>query len=162
MDLPLYTIKQSVLRILIPKALKLLGLAIMLYLGVLLNLYMMKKSIPSYINYLIIAVIFILVLIEALLTHNKILKNKYYFFPGRIELRGKEPKTLDFRYITSVSISQNLLDKILRTGTINIEPDFKIGPISNCNQVYAYLQKLVQQVAHPLLQGQQQQLKQQL
>ena len=75
MELPIYTIKSNTIRILIPKAIKLLGLAVLLYIGVIFLLFTMKKSIPSYINYLIIAIIFVLVLIEALLTYNKTIKN---------------------------------------------------------------------------------------
>ena len=71
-------------------ALKLIGLAVLLYIAIWVNLFVMKISIPSYINYLIIAIIIVLVLIEALLTYNKTIKNKYYFFPGRIEFKGKQ------------------------------------------------------------------------
>lgn len=156
MELPLYTIRSDVLRILLPKAVKLIGLAVLLYTGIWLNLFMMKKSIPDTINYLIIAIIFVLVLIEALLTYNKTMKNKYYFFQGRIEFRGRQPKTMDFRYIKGISVSRDFLDKILNTGTIGIQPGFRIESIKNPDQVNAYLQQLVQRITHPLLQGQQQ------
>ncbi len=160
MELPVYTIRASVLKILIPKAAKLLGLALLLYAGIWLNIYLMKRSIPDTINYLIIAIIAVLVLIEALLAYNQTVKHKYYFFQGRIEFRGKQPKTIDFRYITNITVSKNFLDKILKTGTIVIQPEFKIRSIKNPDQVAAYLQQLVQRVAHPILQQQRQQINQ--
>jgi hypothetical protein len=134
---------------------KLVGLAVLLYVGVWLNLFFMEVNIPSYINYLIIAIIFVLVLVESLLTYLQTLKDKYYFFAGRLEFRGKLVKTLDFRYVTGISVSKNFVDKVLGTGTIIVQPDFVIRSVSNCDQVFAYLQQLVQRVRHPLLQQQQ-------
>jgi hypothetical protein len=155
MDLPLYSTKPNIIRVLVPKVFKLIGLAVLLYAGVWLNLLVMKKQIPSSINYLVIAIIFVLVLIESLLTYLQTSKNKYYFFAGRVEFRGKLAKTLDFRYVTNMFVSKNFVDKILGTGTILVQPDFVIGSVSNCDQVFAYLQQLVQRVRHPLLQQQQ-------
>ena len=155
MDLPLYSTKPSIVRVLIPKIFKLIGLAVLLYTGVWLNLFFMKIKIPSYINYLIIAIIFVLVLIEALFTYMQTLKDKYYFFAGRVEFRGKLAKTLDFRYVTNMSVSKDLVDKVLGTGTIVVQPDFRVENVSNCDQVFSYLQQLVQRIRHPLLQQQQ-------
>ena len=155
MDLPLYSTKPNIVRVLVPKVLKLLGLAVLLYAGVWLNLFVMSKQIPSSINYLIIAFIFLLVLVEILLTYLRTLKDKYYFFVGRLEFRGKQVRTLDFRYVTDMVVSENFVDKILGTGTIVVQPDFRIENISNCDKVFAYLQQLVQRVKHPLLQQQQ-------
>lgn len=155
MDLPLYSTKPSIVRVLVPKVLKLLGLAVLLYAGVWLNLWVMKKNIPSSINYLIIAFIILLVLVEVLLTYLQTSKHKYYFFADRLEFRGKVAKNLDFRYVTNIFVSKNFVDKFLGTGTIIIEPDFRIENVSNCDQVFVYLQQLVERVRHPLLSQQQ-------
>ena len=80
MEIPLYTVKSNTSRILTPKIIRLLGLAILLYIGVWLNSILINKPIPSSINYLIIVMIFILVLIETILIYNQTLKSKYYFF----------------------------------------------------------------------------------
>lgn len=150
MELPIYTTKSNVFAVLMPKFLKVLGLALLLYAGIWLNLFIMDITLPDNINYLIIAIIIVLVLIETLLTYNTAANSKYYFFPGRIEFRGKKPAGMDFRYATSISVSRNFIDNLLNTGSINIEPDFKIKSIPNCDKVYAYLQQLIQRVTHPL------------
>lgn len=155
MDLPLYSVRPNVVRVLVPKVFWLIGLAVLLYFGVWLNLFVMDVVIPSYINFLVVAVIFVFVLVEVLLTYLQVSGCKYYFFAGRLEFRGRKPKTLDFRYVTGMFVSKNFFDRLLGTGTIRVEPGFVIGSISNCDKVFVYLQQLVARVRHPLLQQQQ-------
>ena len=83
----------------------------------------------------------IIMFIGAVLIIAKTSKNKYLFYLNKIEFKSRQ---IPFVNIKNVYLQKNFLDKIFNTGTIILYPDFKIEKISNVNQIFYYIQKLVQ------------------
>ena len=140
---PQYTLKQSMKRILIPKTFQLIGLGAVFYFAIWLNLYLLaaKDSTKMYVTFGAFVVLIIAVIVQIILIVLKVNKNKYSFYPNKLEFKGQ---TIPYVNITNVSFSRNFLDKIFDTGTIILYPDFKIENVPNLNQVFIYVQKLVQ------------------
>ena len=76
-DFPEYAIKPKVMRVLLPQIIGTIILAIVFYLGIFLNVYLLGISIPGSINLLITAVLALLVIIQALLTYLQTSKTQY-------------------------------------------------------------------------------------
>ncbi|MBW2966606.1 hypothetical protein KY342_05885 [Candidatus Woesearchaeota archaeon] len=140
---PQYSLSQDLARTLIPKLLQLIGLGVVFYFAIWLNLYLLnaKDSTKNYTLIITIIILFIAVIIELILIIIKISKNKYLFYQHKLEFKDQ---SIPFVNVTNVYLQKNLLDKIFNTGTIILYPNFKIEKISNVNQVFYYVQKLVQ------------------
>ena len=146
MELAQYTIKPNIVRIVAAKILYLLLLGILMYFAVWLNLYLLQITVPPGINLLIIMIILAILLLQIAITYIKFSKTKYFFFPDRIEYKGKKPKIFYFASTQRIYIKRGIADKILKTGNIIIEPDFQIKFVSNVKQVYTYTQALIQRI----------------
>ena len=140
---PQYALKQDLKRVLIPKIFQLVGLAVLFYFAVWLNLFLLEveDSIKLYVTIGAIIILVIAVVLEIILVIQKIDKNKYLFYAARVEYKGK---AMPYVNVNNVSFRQDFIDKIFNTGTIVLYPDFLIEKIPNLNEVYFYVQKLVQ------------------
>ena len=140
---PQYTLSQDLKRVLVPKILQLIGLGAVFYLAIWLNLFLLdvESSIKLYVAIGAVVVLVIAVVLESILLAQKVNKNKYLFYSNRLVFKGKEVPYVNIKH---VSFRQNFVDKMFTTGTIVLHPDFKIEKIPNLNQVYFYIQKLVQ------------------
>jgi hypothetical protein len=127
-----------------PWILKLLGLAILFYGGIYFNVkYAMGKEIPALINMLIFAFLLILIITQLILYRVRFGKYTYKFYTNRIDYEGKKPLTFMFTDFQQAEVKQHLFDKFFGTGIIKLSKTFSIGPISNVNQIKAYLEQLV-------------------
>jgi len=140
---PLYSLSPDLARILIPKLLQLIGLGIIFYFAIWLNLYLLdvKDTTKNYTLIISIIILFIAVIVELVLVVIKTKNNKYLFYPNKLEFKGQP---IPFVNIANVYLQKNFLDKIFNTGTIILHPNFKMEKISNTNQIFYYTQKLVQ------------------
>lgn len=143
LEAPLYVLKPDKTRILVPNTIKLAILCIVFYLGVLLNVSLLKISIPNYINILIIVVLLLLIVIESILSLVKLSRIQYRFFPNRMQVIGPRPQYIDFSHVVSVTSKQNFFDKLFGTGTI-ILGTYRMKSITNLAPNLDYIQKLVQ------------------
>lgn len=146
-ELPQYTLKPHINSMLAPWILKLLGLSIVLYAGVFLNIRLGMISgvdrIPPAINLFIFALLIVLVVSQVVIYHVKFANYKYLFFTDRIEFKGKKSVTFRLFDFTEAQLKQGVFDKMFNTGTLIISKDFRIGPIPNASQVKGYLEQLV-------------------
>jgi hypothetical protein len=140
---PQYALKQDLKRVLIPKIFQLVGLAVVFYFAIWLNLFLLgvEDSTKLYVIIGAAILLVIAVIVEIILVIRKINKNKYLFYPARVEFRGK---AMTYVNVTNVSFRQNFLDKMFNTGTIVLRPGFLIEKVPNLNEVYFYIQKVVQ------------------
>ena len=140
---PQYALSQDLKRVLIPKVLQLVGLGLVFYFAIWLNLVLLdvEDNIKLYVTIGAVVVLVIAVVLEAVLLIQRVHKNKYLFYSARVRYKGKE---MSYVNIANVSFRQNFIDKIFNTGTIVLQPDFLIEKIPNLNEVYFYVQKLIQ------------------
>lgn len=144
MELPLYTLNLSLPRVLIPKSISLIMLGGLLYFGVWLNLLILNIIIPGIYHVYIAVFIVILVLLQAILNYLKYSNYKYLFFKDKIIYEGKTELIINYRDVQNLAFSKDFFDNIFNTGTIIMSPVHKIQYVANTNQMYFYVQKLLQ------------------
>lgn len=141
---PQYVLQPSLKREFVPQIFLMIFLGILLFLGFLFNVNLLDLELPQYFTYLIAGLIAGVILINLVLVYRNILKESYMFYPDKIEYSGKKPKRILFFQITGISFKKNLIDKVFNTAAIVLEPDFEIKNIESSEQVYLYVQKLIQ------------------
>lgn len=142
---PLYILKQSKIRAILPKTITLLILAIIFYLGIMLNISLLELTgeEETLIQGIALVVLLVVILIGIVLT---IIRSgrPYNFYRSRITFRKKE---IPYAIITNTNSRQNLIDKIFKTYSIKITDKFQIKNISQKTykpvQIQQYLQKMV-------------------
>ncbi len=142
-EAPLYVLKPSKARILVPNSIKLILLCVIFYTGILLNVSLLEIAIPFSVNILIVVVLVILILLETMLTFIRLSKIQYIFYSNRMQVVGPKPQYVMFSTVSSVTSSQNLFDKIFNTGTIMLGT-YKMTAIGDLAANLEYMQKLVQ------------------
>lgn len=139
----LYVLKQSTIRILFSQFLKTFMLCLVFYAGIILNFKLLNIKTEFYLHLLAVLILLALLLTQLFMTKKRLSTMMYEFYPDRIELVNKKPKTITFNSITTTTLKKNLLDTLFKTGTIVIKPDFKIEAVPYPEQVSAYIQKLI-------------------
>ena len=138
---PLYIAYKDVKRVLFPKFLLLVGLGVLFYLGVLLNLYLLRVRDKTMICVLSIVVIVLLIGIQMFMIFKRIKTNSYAIYSNRIEFGNK---SVYYGNVRNLYYKRNFIDKLFDTGTIFLYPYLKIEKIKNSVNVYAYMKKLIQ------------------
>jgi len=140
---PQYVLKQDMKRVLIPKVLQLIGLGIVFYFAIWLNLFLLEAedSTKLYVTIAAAIVLVVAIVLEIVLLLQKLNRNQYMFYSTRVEYKGK---SMSYVNVDHVSFRQNFIDKIFMTGTIVLHPGFMIEKVPNLNEIYFYIQKLIQ------------------
>lgn len=144
METPLYSTGLSLKRILIPKSLTLLFLGGFLYAGVALNLIILNIQIPAEWHLYIVLGIAVLIVLQGLLNYLTFSNFRYHFYYDKIIFVGKKEIVISYSQIQGLSADQDQFDKFFNTGSIFLSPVHKIMAIENTNQLYFYLQKLLE------------------
>ena len=143
METPLYSAGLSLKRILIPKSLTLFALGILLYLGVFINLIILNIKIPAEWHLYIILGILILIILQAILNYLTFSNFRYHFYYDKIIFVGKKEIIIPYSQIQGLSADQDTFDRFFNTGSIFLSPVHKMMAIQDTNQLYFYLQKLL-------------------
>ena len=143
-DFPEYVIRPNVTRVLIPQIIITSVLAVVFYLGILLNINLLRIFIPPTINVLIISVLALLVAIQALLSYLQTSKTQYSVYKNRIQIEGPKQQYIMFNTVQGINTSKNVFDSMLNTGTLIIEPKIKIQAIPDFDRNFAYLNQMIQ------------------
>jgi hypothetical protein len=145
LELPQYTLKPNINRMVAPWILKLLILAVLFYFGIYFNAKFspLNIDIPPIINMLIFAFLIVLVGTQTFLYHLRFGRYRYLFFTNRVEFDGKKTDTFYFADFVTAELKQGLFDKLFDTGSLVLSKKFSIGPISNVSQLKGYLEQLV-------------------
>ena len=132
-----YILRPSSFRAMAPEFLKVFGLMLVLYFALLLNLYLLRTKL-AIIWHIIIFIIFIgLSYLEAHLKNKK--HPTYSFYTDKVS-----DGTNEILYNqANIEIEKNFLDKILRTETISLSANFKMKNIKANQQIYNYIQNLI-------------------
>ena len=142
MELPTYSTKPNITRILFPKIALLLLLSSILYTGVRINFVVFNMTFPMVANAIVILIIIILALIEIVNTEKKAKDSKIYFFNSRIEVRGKEETTIILNTINNIEIKKSMVDKLLNTGTLVLNTGQTIKDIKYPERIRDYILQL--------------------
>jgi hypothetical protein len=143
-DIPQYIIRPSMQRILIPQIIITTVLAFVFYVGIAINVALLRISIPGSVRWLIIAILALLVIIQGLLSYVQTAKVQYAVYSNRIQIEGPKPVYLMFNAVQDVQEKRNFFDNIFHTGTLILEPGMKLAAIPNFEQMSAYIKQMMQ------------------
>ncbi len=139
---PIYAVQESKQRTLIPKTLTLLFLAVIFYLGVLVNISLLDLSAGQETtlktgSLLTLAAI---IIIGILLTLRKV-RQPYLFYKNRIT-HGKE--TVYYLNITNTAATKNFLDRSFKTYSMQLSKTFVLRNVPESIQLSNYIQQLIE------------------
>jgi len=144
MELPQYSVKPSVSRILFPQFFKLAALCALFYGGVWINFFLLRQNFPLWITMALVIILAILFVVQLQLTKAQANKYHYDFFSNRVEFYGDKLKSAMFSNVQEIKTSRNFFDSISGTGTIILSKDFRISNVSNYAEIQNYLNQLIQ------------------
>ena len=138
---PVYSVYESKGRALIPKTASLFLLAIVFYLGVLLNVSLLELDAAQETSLKVGALLLLLflILIGIILAVRKV-RTPYHFYSNRL-VRGKE--IIYYNQIINTSAHLDPIDKIFKTYSINLGKNFFLRHIPEQIQLSNYLQQLI-------------------
>jgi len=149
MELPQYTLRPNTNRMVAPWILKLLGLSILFYGGIYFNVrFGMGKEIPPIINIFIFVFLIVMVVTQIILYNVRFGKYKYSFYTSRVDYEAKSTTAFYFKDFRELELKQGIFDKLFDTGSIKLNKDFVIGPVSNVTQVKSYIEQLLKYYAY--------------
>ena len=145
MDIPQFTVKPDVARMVVPKIVQLVILSLLFYIALWLNLKLgFQIEVPLIVNVLIAIGLVLAVLVEVLRFHAKFSQYKYLFYVDKLVFQKKDVLTsFLFADFQTSKHDQNLIDRLMSTGTIVLNKSFKLGPVNKAHKVYEYLLKLI-------------------
>ncbi len=145
MDVPKFSAKPDIARVLVPQTIGLFAMGGIFYALLMTNLSFAFKQVSNMTNYMIVAGLAVLLTTETVVNYMKTSNMQYHFFNNNVVAKshGKEESIL-YNEIPSVTIKRNLLDRLFRTVTLVFTPKFKIKFIKDQNNLHFNIQKIVQ------------------
>ena len=139
-----YVLAENKKRAIIPKIILLIILGIVFYLGILINVSLLKMSADqeTTVKLTALIIVIILIILGIFLTIRKA-KQTYQFYRNNIK-KGK--KQILYREIIDTTIKQNIIDKIFKTYSIPLSKKFQIKHIPQEVQIGNYLQQMINYV----------------
>ncbi len=139
---PAYVLKQDTKRALIPNILLLLVLSTIFYLGILLNISLLRLtgSEETMVKLGALATLLIIIAI-GIFSSLKHVRTPYSFYPTLVT-KGK--KQIQYKMITDMKVERNMLDKLFKTYSLRLTKSFSITYIPDSVQLEQYITKLVQ------------------
>jgi|GEM_PF-6649890 len=143
MDFPQYTIREHPLRAALPQFFKLAFLCTIFYVGILMNLYLLRIETSKYITILIWVMLGIIILLQVILTYVRASKITYLVFQNRIESPSTKQTPIFYPNIASSKIKKGFFDTFFSTGTIVFEPKFTIKNIKTPEEIHNYINQMI-------------------
>jgi len=138
---PIYVVKQSLSRALVPKFVTLFVLGVIFYLGILLNLSLLELQAEEESLIKLVSLILLLLIIAfgAFLSFHRA-NLAYNFYQNRITFNKKQ---IPYTSITNTTPKRDLFDKIFKTYSISLGEDFHFKHVPTEIQLQPYLQQLL-------------------
>jgi hypothetical protein len=138
---PIYVLAQNKKRALIPKVVSLLGLGIIFYLGILLNVSLLdlKAGEETLIKVIALIVLLSVLILGIYISFHRANQN-YKFYRGRIVFLKQQ---INYLNIINTKSQVDFIDKMFKTYTINLGNKFFLRNIPNTVQIENYLQQLI-------------------
>ena len=145
MEVPQYSLKIDLTRVIIPKIVLLVVLSFFFYVALVFNLHLGFKIVVPVIGHLmILAILFIAALLQTLKYQVEYSQYGIYFYLNKLIFKkGLEIQEFSYNQIAAVSLGKTFFDKILHTGYLSINHKTLVGPISNPEKIQAYLNQLI-------------------
>lgn len=143
-ELPEYIVRPKASRIVVSQVIITFFLAVLFYVGIVINLNLLGLPLPSSVRWLIIAVLLLLVIVQGLLSYLQSSKIQYAIYKNRVEILGPKPKYIMFNTIQNITSKHNFFDKIFNTGTIILGPNFTCRAVPHFEQMIPYLNQMIQ------------------
>lgn len=143
MELPQYSTKPSIKRLLIPQFLRLIVLCALFYFGVWINLKLLKMEVPLWFDILVIAFLLVLAIVQVLITRKKAENWRYEFYSNRIEYFGDRLSSVVYSDIPSIAVKRNIFDLLANTATL-VLGKFRMRHLSNYEEISKYINSLVE------------------
>jgi len=141
---PVYSFSQVKVRAIIPKAVVLLFLSIVFYLGILLNLsFLYLRSSEETLIKIVVLIFLLLVIAIGVFMAFRRASAPYIFYQDKIRLHGKEMKYTD---IAVVEKKQNFLDKTFKTYSLDLGNKVRMNHISQDLDIKSYLENILRYV----------------
>ncbi len=139
-DYPIYILRPSITRLILPKVFFLLPIIFLLYLALYLNLKFAGIEQTPLINLGIIVIIILVACFDLLFEYRKALHTEYNFFRNRLEFLGQ---SIYFSQMQNIDIKKNLLDKYLHTCTFFVNGNYKLHGIEDSFNLYQYIHSIM-------------------
>lgn len=139
---PLYAVYQSRSRALIPKALLLLGLSLIFYAGVLLNVALLELNAQqeTTLKTSALVILIVVIIVGVILTYKKT-QQPYLFYKNRI-MKGKDG--IYYLNILNTTPQSNFFDQKFKTYSIQLGKKFALRHVPASVQLTEYIQQLVE------------------
>ena len=139
-----YSVKPNLSRVLVPQTIGLFAIGGVFYALLTFNLSLAFGGVSAITNYMIVIGLLVLLITETIVNYVKNNNIKYDFLNNSLIFNsyGKRESML-YNEMAGISFERNLLDKLFRTVTIVISPEFKIKFINDENKVHFNIQKLI-------------------
>jgi hypothetical protein len=138
---PVYILKKKVSRLLVPQFFILIGLSLILYGGVLLNLSLLnlRGSTENSVKIFGLIVVALLIILGMLIKFKKA-KQNYVFYSDRI---NHKKESILFVNIASLTKETNFLDKIFGTYDLKLSEEFTIKNLPNKIDIENYVKQMI-------------------
>lgn len=143
-EVPEYVIRPNAARMLMPQLVITIALAIVFYVGIAINVYLLGITIPGTIKILIASVLALLIIIQGMLTYVQVSKTQYTIYKNRIQIGGTKPIYIMFNAVQELKQKKTFFDRMFNTGTIILAPNLRLNAVSNFDQVFNYINQVLQ------------------
>ncbi len=139
---PIYVLFQDKKRALIPKTLSLILLSVVFYIGIIINLSLIRlgASQETMIKTISIVILALIILLGIYMAYRKA-EMPYRFYPNRVQ-QGK--KKIFYRDVMNTTKREDPIDKFFKTYAINLGNNFHLRDIPKELDIGSYLQQLIQ------------------
>jgi hypothetical protein len=145
-DYPVYVLRPSMKRILLPKLVYLVPLGILLYVGAYLNFRFIGIQTTTLVHASILLIVFLLVAFDLLFEYRKALRLEYCFYRDRLYAGGS---WLAYNAIGHIDTRRNLFDRMGGTCELLINGSVRLRHIPDSYNIYQYVQNLVNYSRQP-------------
>ena len=147
LDVPKYKIQPRPERFLFNRLLISICIGILLYVIIYSNYYLLNKSVPASINWLLSVGIVLLIIIELISIYLVYGNYSYEFFEQKIIINSGTTRSIPYDELRHIHYAANFVDKWFKTGSVVLEltdgKKVKLKYLDNPNQAYTLMQKYV-------------------
>ena len=139
-----YSVKPNLARVMFPQTIGLFALGGAFYVLLMANLSFIFE-VSAITNYMIVSFLVVLLVAEIIVNYVRNNDVRYDFFNNGVRAKKhRKEESILYNEIAGISLERNWLDRLFRTVTVRLTPEFKIKFIKDQNKVHFNIQKLVE------------------
>ncbi|MBS3109996.1 hypothetical protein J4227_05710 [Candidatus Woesearchaeota archaeon] len=137
---PIYTLRPSVMGVMLPKFILMLLLGGLLYYGGYLNLKFLNIRLTTLFKLSIIVCTFLVVAFALLMEYKKAIRIDFYFYSDRLYANGK---WVMYSSIGHIDAKRGPMDHLAKTCSIHLGDQAVLKKVPDSFNIYQYIQNLV-------------------